>query len=112
MTSMVHSPTPGNTDEPTAGQITEVEQVISEWMRRGVTTMKNVVAMMMRKGGAGKTTKTLLIADALSRFGLNVLVIDMDPQGNASLASADRSGWSPSRRASERPSWKSRMSLP
>ncbi|GAA4986383.1 hypothetical protein GCM10023334_117690 [Nonomuraea thailandensis] len=85
MTSMVHSPTPGNTDEPTAGQITEVEQVISEWMRRGVTTMKNVVAMMMRKGGAGKTTKTLLIADALSRFGLNVLVIDMDPQGNASL---------------------------
>ncbi|WP_435826740.1 ParA family protein [Nonomuraea dietziae] len=54
-------------------------------MRRGITTMKNVISVMMRKGGAGKTTKTLLLADALARFGLNVLVIDMDPQGNASL---------------------------
>jgi cellulose biosynthesis protein BcsQ len=70
--------------EATAEQIAEVEQIISEWMRRGITTMKNVVSVMMRKGGAGKTTKVLLLADALARFGLNVLVIDMDPQGNAS----------------------------
>lgn len=71
--------------EPTTEVITEVEQVVSEWMRRGITTMKNVVSVMMRKGGAGKTTQVLLLADALARFGLNVLVIDMDPQGNTSL---------------------------
>ncbi|MDP9850347.1 ParA family protein [Streptosporangium lutulentum] len=47
--------------------------------------MANVIALMMRKGGAGKTTLTLLLADALARFGLRVLVIDLDPQGNASI---------------------------
>ncbi|MEV1002682.1 ParA family protein [Nonomuraea sp. NPDC050202] len=63
--------------------IYEVEQVVSEWMARGITDMKHVISVMMRKGGAGKSTLTLLLADALIRFGLNVLIIDMDPQGNA-----------------------------
>jgi chromosome partitioning protein len=45
----------------------------------------NVVVTLMRKGGAGKTTLILLLADALARFGLSVLVVDMDPQGNASI---------------------------
>jgi cellulose biosynthesis protein BcsQ len=85
MTSTAQPTAVENTNEPTDEQIAEVEQIVSEWMRRGITTMKNVVAVMMRKGGAGKTTKTLLLADALARFGLNVLVIDMDPQGNTSL---------------------------
>ncbi|WP_189239922.1 ParA family protein [Planomonospora parontospora] len=47
--------------------------------------MANVIALMMRKGGAGKTTLLLLLADALARFGLRVLVVDLDPQGNASI---------------------------
>ena len=45
-----------------------------------------VFTVSNQKGGVGKTTTTVIIAAALAAAGLNVLVIDIDPQGNASTA--------------------------
>ncbi len=46
--------------------------------------MPHTIAVLSQKGGTGKTTTVRTLADALRRAGVNVLAIDLDPQGNLS----------------------------
>ena len=43
-----------------------------------------IVTVLSQKGGTGKTTMVRTLADVLRRVGLDVLAVDLDPQGNLS----------------------------
>src|SRR5919199_3735509 len=46
--------------------------------------MADTIAVLSLKGGTGKTTTVRTLADVMRRAGLDVLAIDLDPQGNLS----------------------------